>query len=298
MHPEELHNLLHRALESRLERIQQLTARAGWLDDTGAVHDVRVASRRLRAVLELADPERYPAHRKQRKRAKALTEALGVTRELDVKTILLGSLGPELADRTGHAVLEHVLETLNRQRLVARRRMARGVERAQVSGLSGLLEAQPPRLPPESEALNKPLANLLEPRILAALFQAMERVQAENAPALHRLRIEVKKLRYGVEILAPALSSSAAEWIASLKFFQEALGDHHDWTTLEADLWGLHAELTEHRRATLAAGILDLLGLVVEHRRAAFEALPHAAEPMDAGRAMAELFQRQGGVSA
>jgi CHAD domain-containing protein len=77
-------------------RSEEVFARAeGVLDlgDVERVHDMRVATRRLRAALEIFAPAfpRKP-HRKALKRVKALADALGARRDLDVEIELLESL--------------------------------------------------------------------------------------------------------------------------------------------------------------------------------------------------------------
>lgn len=290
MHPPGLSILLHQALESRLDRILLLTADEEWLDKVDAVHDVRVASRRLRTVLEFVDPERYPGLRTLRKRAKALTGALGATRELDVHLLKLASLGPELTDQAGHAVLEHVLETFERRRQKARRRMVRGLRRVQIQDLLRLRESEATAEDAEEADPSVVTRNLLEPMLVSTLHGVGDRVAVEDALLLHRLRIDIKKLRYAIEVLAPTLASAAEAWLVRLKALQGALGEHHDWSVLEADLWELHARLTNSRRAALAAGILDLLGIAIERRRRAFEAIPPAAAPLDTTRLAEALF--------
>jgi CHAD domain-containing protein len=69
------------------------------LDDVERVHDMRVATRRLRAALEVFEPC-FPRkrHRKSLKRVKALADALGQRRDLDVEIELLEDLAGEAAD--------------------------------------------------------------------------------------------------------------------------------------------------------------------------------------------------------
>lgn len=271
------------ALAARAGRIQELAGKEGWAEDADAVHDVRVASRRLRTALELSDPAWVPGWARQRRRARALTRALGATRELDVHGQRLASLAAELPDSACHAVLEHLLEDLERKTRKARRRMARRLARTDVAGL-GILSK------PASPADAEPVSTL-EARLAPLLGGGLRTlaVQEEDPPALHRLRIETKMLRYAVEILGPGLGPEASHWIRQLKALQEALGDHHDWFTLETLLWDYHAQLTVRRRPVLAAGVLDLLGCAVEHRRAAFETLPEAAAAVREGGAMEGL---------
>jgi CHAD domain-containing protein len=56
------------------------------LDDVERVHDMRVATRRLRAALEVFEPcFPHKRHRKALKRVKALADALGERRDVDVE---------------------------------------------------------------------------------------------------------------------------------------------------------------------------------------------------------------------
>ncbi len=88
------------------------------LDDVEPVHDMRVATRRLRAAIEIFEPC-FPRkrHRKALKRVKALADALGERRDLDVEIELLGGLEAEVAgeDRDALAALIEDLRARQRQ---------------------------------------------------------------------------------------------------------------------------------------------------------------------------------------
>jgi CHAD domain-containing protein len=78
-------------------------------DDIERVHDMRVASRRLRAVLEIfAECFPKPQHRAVLREVKALADALGERRDPDVMIALLERVadGLDEADRPGIASLE------------------------------------------------------------------------------------------------------------------------------------------------------------------------------------------------
>ena len=68
------------------------------LDDVERVHDMRVATRRLRAALEIFEPC-FPRkrHRKALKQVKALADALGERRDRDVAIELLEGFAGEAA---------------------------------------------------------------------------------------------------------------------------------------------------------------------------------------------------------
>lgn len=87
------------------------------VDDVERVHDMRVATRRLRAALEVFEvcfPKKR--HRKALKRVKALADALGERRDFDVEIELLEDLAEGVAepDRDAHATL--IAELRARQR--------------------------------------------------------------------------------------------------------------------------------------------------------------------------------------
>lgn len=278
MHPAELSILLHRALELRLDRLEALMGPTDWVLEGDGLHRVRVASRRVRAVLDLVDPDLYPAFKRQSRRLQALTELLGPSREWDVHVARLETLGPQLSGPGAWAALEHALEGLERQRAKARKRVIRELGQGSFAGLRKLREVPllpNPFLPGDPHRAAWDGAEARSRACLALLPAAMER---EDVSALHGFRIAVKKLRYTLEVLGEAFEVDLGEALSHLRRIQGALGDHHDLALLEAHLWGLHEGLQARRRPVLAEGILDLLGLVAESRRGRFDAFREAVQ--------------------
>jgi CHAD domain-containing protein len=76
------------------------------LSDVERVHDMRVATRRLRAALEVFEPC-FPEkrHRKALKKVKSLADALGERRDTDVEIALLKGLFDEAAEADRAALL-------------------------------------------------------------------------------------------------------------------------------------------------------------------------------------------------
>jgi CHAD domain-containing protein len=87
------------------------------LDEVERVHDMRVATRRLRAALEIFEPC-FPRkrHRKALKKVKALADALGERRDADVEIVLLGELADRAAEDDRAALHELIEERRARQR--------------------------------------------------------------------------------------------------------------------------------------------------------------------------------------
>ena len=270
MHCLELSVLLHRALEGRVESVMNNLAVEGWQDDPEGVHEVRVASRRVRAVLDLVEPGLYPGFKRQSRKLRALTRALGRTREMDVHIAILEEMGrvaPELAASAG---MEHALEVIGRRRRKAGRAMAAELAGLSLKNLPQMLLV--PSLPDPFRVgdLAGAVWSCLEPWLEGA-FPAAELLDQEDARALHALRIRVKRLRYALEVLAAGFHLPPEPQLRHLKALQTALGDHHDRATLEDLLTGLHRGLAARGRTLLAEGTMAVLVRLDEERLIAFE---------------------------
>jgi CHAD domain-containing protein len=99
------------------------------LGEIEGVHDMRVATRRLRAALEVFGPA---LDRQRAKRAlhevKALAEALGQRRDRDVQLVLLNDLRDHLSGAERHAV-ELLIDELRAEQLQANHTVAKALAR-------------------------------------------------------------------------------------------------------------------------------------------------------------------------
>jgi CHAD domain-containing protein len=266
----ELSILLHRALEGRVETLMSNLSEPGWQGDPEGLHGVRVASRRVRAVLDLVQPGLYPGFKRQCRKLKDLTRALGRTREMDVHVAILEGLGTRVPGLATCSGMEHALEAIERRRRKARRTMARELDQLNLKNLPQMLQV--PSLPDPFRAgdLAGTIWNCLEPWLEGA-FPGAGLLDQEDALGLHALRIRVKRLRYALEVLGPGFPAAPEAQLKHLHALQTALGNHHDHATLEALLERLHHGLRSRGRAVLAAGIQDVLVQIGEERLTAFE---------------------------
>lgn len=271
MHPAEFSVLLHRALEGRLGRLLELASREDWRENPEGLHEVRVASRRVRAVLELVDPGIYPKYNRHLRRLKALTGALGASREHDVHLALLAAQQTTPMETSTLAALEHAQELLDLSRRRAQKRMAHDLSRLSVAECEGLLRV--PSLPDPFAPGDAPASAraCLEPRLRAALEPLPRLVIQEDPTGMHAVRIQTKKTRYTLEILAPVIEGQVGPALDRLRELQTILGEHHDLATLEGYLWNLHEGIAARNRTLLAEGLLDVVGRVAETRRIWFD---------------------------
>lgn len=293
--------LWHRALTARVQELQERLAAPGWPSAPDGLRQARVASRRLRAVLDLGDPERCPASARQSRKLRKLTRALGRPRELQMHTHLLEGLRGRLAGPGALCALEHALERVRVESRKARTSMERDLSGFSLKGLGKLLDACRPDKADPSGASEPWVWACLEPWVEAALTPLPGLLEVEDATALHQARIRVKRLRYALEILGPGLAVEPLEQLRHLKALQQALGSHHDLATLEVWLLELKRRLLAHQRLALAAGCGEVLALVAQARLGAFEqcqALAHgtAKEAFCAGL-RPDLDHREGDPS-
>lgn len=284
--------------EQRVKIFAHVAAAVDGRDPEG-VHDMRVATRRLRACLKVFTPwldagelDRVaPA-------ARSLTRALGRVRELDVLRLRLGELATTAAPQRALAI-ECVDARLARRRSRARARMMARFAKVDLDRLEGRLrrltaQLARPGAPANADAATAatapageaaapaaagtggepPIADLLTALAGVVLDEARaiscpslpEQVGTEHAAeALHAVRIAAKKLRYTLEIVAPYLGDGGTNVVRRLRAVQDKLGDFHDDTVLDDTLRPEIERALERGRPLLAA---ELRGLRSSRRRA------------------------------
>lgn len=233
-------------------------------EEPEAVHQARVATRRLRSDLRtfapLVDP---PWAENLREQLAWLAGLLGVVRDAEVMRIRLQQLAAELpeADAAGAAILVGELE---QARLDGRKRLLTEMEGARyLDLLDQLVEAaQTPHTTPLAEQPAVAVAATLLEHPWRGLRSAVRRLPDQPSdPDLHALRIRAKRLRYAAEASASVLGRPASRLARAAAQLQTVLGDHQD--ACVAQDW-LRAAATRHPEAAFVAG--EMSGL--EHARA------------------------------
>jgi len=240
--------------------------------DSEFLHDFRVAVRRTRSALtqlkEVLPPE--PVER-FREAFRWLGSVTGPTRDLDVYLLKIDGYEALLpAPIRGH--LEPLREFLRRHQQSEQERLAAELDspryRELIASWSAFLES-----PPESAAANagRPIRELAAERIRRAWRRVWKKGRAidEAAPAraLHRLRIDAKKLRYLLEFFRGLWEPAEIEpLVKALKQLQDNLGDHNDLVVQQAKLRELAHRMQEEGAASVDV-LLAMGELVAELRR-------------------------------
>ena len=241
------------AIGAQLDKIREHEKHARKGDDADAIHDMRVAVRRTRTMLDVlaaARAFRRKPLQKLRKRLKTLAGKLGTVRDTDVLLARAGEYAARQPDLAGDLapLRDHLEKQRDRaQRKLARYLASRAYDRA-LDDLDALVAGD--YCAAQSDG---------EPQTVAAfaggaLWQRYQRtlgyddaVHARDPERLHRLRVGCKQLRYTLEMFESRLGQGAASLITQLKQAQDDLGDMHDATVereLVADLAADHPNAT------------------------------------------------------
>jgi len=191
--------------------------------DAESVHQARIATRRLRAVLAVTD--RPDSDRV--KLCRRLGRALGAVREADMTLEVFKTLGTRLP--SAGAAIGSVLQLVARDQRRTRRRLVKTLDHLKLQPLATLREAPSPMTIAFWKDWRGTVASEVASRRHAAA-DALDRASAVFMPnRLHRVRIAVKKLRYALEIAdAAALWVDKDDALRDLRKAQEVLGSLHD----------------------------------------------------------------------
>ncbi len=187
------------------------------------VHDLRVAIRRLRGAVRLFGKGK-PVRRADGE-LKGFQSALGTLRDLQVQLARLSRLGRKLPPEEA-AVLQHVRDTLNKTRAQSLDSARSALSRWAKRGPQALaqLEGLQPKGKLGGHRLRKGLVRQLE-----ELEERAQAALADPGPVpMHQLRIAVKRFRYALEFLEPAMPDETAEIRGEMVPLQTALGELHD----------------------------------------------------------------------
>ncbi|HEY1370063.1 MAG TPA: CYTH and CHAD domain-containing protein [Gaiellaceae bacterium] len=216
--------------------------------DAEAVHQMRVATRRLRAHLRAAEPELDRGWAEPlRAELKWLAGLLGAVRDLDV---LLDRLRRQQAqlEREESAALDPTVFLLHSDHTRARTELVGALRSDRYLQLLDELERAP-----EAQAVTG--LDLKVKKIAAGEFERVRKTVAglgENPTdeQLHRTRVRAKRARYAAE-LAMGSTSGARGFVNRAKELQDVLGEHQD------------AVVAEERLRALAVGGDAMLGVAV-----------------------------------
>ena len=223
------HVLDEMSAHAQAVRAHEPGARAGRNADD--LHEMRVAVRRLRAILrasrELFDPS---AVDRLRSELAWLGARLGLVRDLDV---LHAYLQPRLAALEGseHRAGQRVLRRLTADRGRARAGLNEALDSPRYSRILGQLDAFLAEPPAAASDVSLPDVAATEWKRLRKAVQKLP--GRPSADDLHAVRIKVKRARYAAELARAAAGARGKRFINQAKKLQDILGDLQDAVVIE-----------------------------------------------------------------
>ena len=269
-------------------------------EDPEELHDMRVATRRLRAGLSLFSevlPVRAQVFREE---LGWLGRLLGAVRDLDVQQEGLAAMAEASGHWSaglradGHDPLDELSALLEREREAARTAMLNGLDSVRwerlARGLGAMAQQGPAR---RSVASRVPALVGLPDLVVArhdAVAKAAKRARKSGEVAdFHRLRIRCKRLRYALEFGSEVYEGRAARYVRELTAVQDELGLMQD-----AEVASLRLAELATGEAHLPAATVFVMGGLAEHDRQEVDRLllrlPKHARRVD-GRVWRELLE-------
>lgn len=209
-------------------------------EDIEAVHDMRVATRRMRSAFTIFEPYYRPkAIRPLIKGLRQTGRVLGEVRDMDVFIEKLGKYQASLPENGEHS-LDPLLESCHQRREKARENLIGYLNSAEYTDFVEtfdrfLTTPGAAALPHQLREGGAPPAYLVRHVVPRLIYTNYENVRAYETvldhariETLHALRIEFKRLRYALEFFEEVLGPEYKEVISEVKRVQDHLGDLND----------------------------------------------------------------------
>src|SRR5579859_6668282 len=213
--------------------------------DPDSIHDMRVATRRIRsALLEMEGMDAFQTREIHtlRKRLRGVARSLGAVRDLDIILELLAEQlqrdgsGPTSAIKKSalNEAIEHASAQIQRQRRDAYAVTRRKIERAKFKRLLVRLQRFDVTRNPSSASEQCARVRGYAGGALWGRYEALIRhesaIDLGDTLEMHQARIAAKRLRYTLEMFSPALGRSIGPLRQALIVFQERFGALQDTT--------------------------------------------------------------------
>ncbi len=216
-----------------VQALEDANQRRGEADNSQALHDMRVALRRLRSWLRAMNDVLHDVGGKTRARLEAIADTSNTSRDAEVLLDWLRERVTTLTPRE-RAAARHLVTVLTERKARADARLQEEIDRR----LERTLRTLRRRLSRHAAPVN-PADGVADPTFGAVLAHGILAQEAALADALgavntivdderiHRARIRGKRLRYVLEPLTD-VSDDAKTLVQRLKQLQDALGEVHN----------------------------------------------------------------------
>jgi CHAD domain-containing protein len=223
-----------KVLRARFDEVLDFSVAALDLSVSEGVHDMRVATRRLRSALQdFAPLMNKETLRPVKKDLKKIADALGAARDLDVAIASLIKLHSKAKAATVKKGIEKLIKErrarLQRAQFVLTEILAAGrVSPLQTDFPATIDEAFSQTRPDENISFKQAGREAMAARLREFCDLSEKIYEPFDGAALHKLRISAKRLRYAIELFAVCWNDSLKPFAEELSEMQSFLGEIHD----------------------------------------------------------------------
>jgi triphosphatase len=249
-------------------------------EDAKEVHQMRVAARRLRALMKMFGEYLPPRVEALRQELGWVADALGAVRDLDIQITRVNELSTQGGVvPTGDIDLQPVVALLAGEREAAHGRLAETLNSDRyeqfVTTFVTLLGA-PDDLPGVASTRALEVAPDLIRRRYRKVRKCGDQLDDTSPPAdYHALRIQCKRLRYGLEFV-PQYRKAAKKLILRLSALQDLLGSYQDVQVAVAQLRSLNDDPARALPAQTTFALGEVAQRFVQQGVEAKGQFPHA----------------------
>ena len=244
-------------------------------EDIEELHDMRVATRRLRAALAMFIGALPVRAQHLRVELGWLAAVLGGVRDLDVQIERLDGWAAEVPEEDRGSLAE-LAKLLGLERDAARESLLAALDSKRyerlVAGLTAMLRQGPSRRSSVAMAAAvTAVPELVADRHRAAVKAARRARRSGVATDFHRLRIRGKRLRYALEFVSEVYAGQTGRYVRRVVKLQDALGLMQD---AQVAATRLHA-LATSEDTDLSSTTIFTMGGIAERYREESERLLH-----------------------
>ena len=217
-------NILIVALGERWEkyRVELKTCKRDFSEE--AVHDLRVATRRLLAVMDILrtlDP--HPRVQKTRRILKNQLDSLDELRDVQV---MLVDISESVANFPDLKPFELRLLAREKKLLREARKLIKALQASELARRVRKIRAELEEKA-QDRGFNTRILSVVD-QAYSQATQALGQIDPSQSASIHRLRIAFKKFRYMVEIASPLMKKYPVAYLKQMHDYQSKMGDVQD----------------------------------------------------------------------
>jgi len=201
-------------------RAERKRARSDFAEEY--IHDLRVAIRRLIAVIDMGQAVLHKKKKKSRRILKLYLDSFDRLRDIQVQLVIVEEMQADLPEIV---VYRDRLREREKQQVL---RLGKKIKEFSSAGLAQQVARLGAALLRKTASETRDAAWSVVDDSYATLLQRRLAVRGEDTAAIHRTRLAFKKFRYQVETIHPTLDSAPEDLLRRLHDYQTAMGEIQD----------------------------------------------------------------------